>query len=468
MTVSSTQPATPLRATPDPFKHVKFTYGMVLDAADFVQEHAYLSARDQWMVRDLIGYGTVSGLKVTYEQNGGQPRVVVAPGVGVTSRGQMVRVGRAQCAVLNEWLKGDAPTARAKVMRTSDTVSRIDVFITLCYRECETDRLPIPGEPCRDEKDTMAPSRVADDFRLELRLDAPEQPDERGVRDFVQWLSGVPIVDGPSSVGLPAFLDAIRYAATLIGSPPSSPPDFMYGVPPPAVTIGRADVCRYLRAAYRLWVVELREKWNASWFDAHDCGCDGAPASAVTSPDSCILLSRVTIPLAKNGPSESQPWLVASSSDPVIDDEDRPFLVPLRMLQEWSWCGCTCGADGAATAAGDGDVVAAGMATVTSSASPPPATGKYQMQAHRPLVVPAAWTAGDFLVMFKGYANPTAPGSDFMYVVSATPIVGASQNPRIEVAAFDDDGIRLRLKNNTSATSPVNQQLLIQVTRYAQ
>ena len=191
--------------------------------------------------------------------------------------------------------------------------------------------------------------------------------------------------------------------------------------------------------------------------------------TAVTSPESCVLISRVTIPLVKSGPSGSQSWLVASSSDPVIDDEDRPFLVPLRMLQEWSWCGCVCGTDGGAGSTNaDGDVVAAGMATVESSATPPPPTGKYQMQVYRPSVVPGSWTAGDFLVAFKGYTNPTVAGSPFVYMVSATPIVGTSLNPRLEVAAFDDEGIRLRLKNNTSATSPVDQQLLIQVTRFAQ
>lgn len=465
MNVFSTKTAA-LRAAPDPAKHVRFTYGMVLNAEDFGQEFAYLSARDQWMVRDLVGYGTVSGLKVTYEQNGTRPRLVVAPGVAVTPRGEMVRVGRAQCAYLNDWLKTDEAAARAEAAKASPTMSRIDAYVTLCYRACETDDLPIPGEPCRDESDMMAPSRVADDFKLELRLDPPAQPDEQAVRDFVTWLAGIPIVDGPSSVTLSQFLEAIKYAATLIGSPPSSPPDFMYGAPPAAVQIGRADACRYLRAAYRLWVIELRARWSASWWDAQ-AACCGATAPA-ESPESCVLLTRVSIPLVIGGPAGAQAWQVAAAPEPEIDDEERPFLVPVRMLQEWLWCGCACSSSGSGAAAeADGLVVAAGHLTVTSPPQPP--VGRYQLQAVRPSPLPPAppaWSAGDFWVLFKDYQRP-APGGDFSYVVSVTPMVGPLVNPRLEVAAFDTEGIRLRLKNNTVPASPTNLEFMIEVKKYA-
>ena len=47
---------------------------------------------------------------------------------------------------------------------------KLAAYVVLCYDTCETDERPIPGEPCRDESDTMAASRIADTFRLELRL----------------------------------------------------------------------------------------------------------------------------------------------------------------------------------------------------------------------------------------------------------------------------------------------------------
>ena len=56
--------ATP-EATADPSKHVNYSFGMVLGVDDFTQEFAYHAGRDQWMMRDAVGYGTLSGLAVT-------------------------------------------------------------------------------------------------------------------------------------------------------------------------------------------------------------------------------------------------------------------------------------------------------------------------------------------------------------------------------------------------------------------
>src|SRR3972149_6112981 len=90
---------------PDLTKHVNYTLGMVLGVDDFTQEFAYLSGRDQWLARDLIGYGTVCGLRVTVEDGGERgPRVLVEPGVPLSPLGQLIRVQPAQCAYLNDWL----------------------------------------------------------------------------------------------------------------------------------------------------------------------------------------------------------------------------------------------------------------------------------------------------------------------------------------------------------------------------
>src|SRR6266496_4354125 len=85
---------TPAQVTPsDPTRHVNYTLGMILGVDDLTQEFTYLSGRDQWMARDLIGYGTVSGLQVTTETEAEKgPRVVVTEGVAVTPRGQLVRI----------------------------------------------------------------------------------------------------------------------------------------------------------------------------------------------------------------------------------------------------------------------------------------------------------------------------------------------------------------------------------------
>ena len=86
--------------TLDPFKHVKYNLGMVLGVDDFDQEFAYLAGHDQWLARDLIGYGTVCGLNVSIETDANEPRVNVGAGVALNPRGQMIRVTPAQCAYL--------------------------------------------------------------------------------------------------------------------------------------------------------------------------------------------------------------------------------------------------------------------------------------------------------------------------------------------------------------------------------
>src|SRR5260370_41137153 len=83
-------------APPDPSKHVNYTLGMLLGVDDFNQEFAYLAGRDQWMARDLDGYGTLCGLKVSLDSTAKGPRLSVSCGPAVTPRGQWIRLPPAQ------------------------------------------------------------------------------------------------------------------------------------------------------------------------------------------------------------------------------------------------------------------------------------------------------------------------------------------------------------------------------------
>src|SRR5262249_52146591 len=131
---------------PDPHKYVNYTLGMLLGVDDFLQEHAYLSGSDHWLTRELLGYGTASGLHVSTDidsQKGA--RVLVDPGVAVSPRGQLIRVTPSQCAYLNEWLAAN----QDKLGKTPRKL--LTVFVVLSYRACESDKVPISGEPCRSE-----------------------------------------------------------------------------------------------------------------------------------------------------------------------------------------------------------------------------------------------------------------------------------------------------------------------------
>jgi hypothetical protein len=324
--------ATPSVVDPDPTRHVNYTLGMVLGVDDFMQEHAYLSGRDEWTARDLIGYGTARGLRVGVEVDATKgPRVVVEPGAALSPRGRLICVPGAQCAYLNQWL--DAHGQELVGQLGSPPPADVPLYVVLCYRECLTDEVPIPGEPCRSESELMAPSRLADDFCLELRFSPPNQREEDALRDFVAWLKRVDISDAaPDSTPLDKFLRAIRDAAQqwlAPASPLKSPPgDFMFGSPPAFLHVRLADAGEYMRAAFRLWVTELRPKWFDRWR-----GC--APGSFPTDKkddEECVLLAEVGVPILQDGPGR---WVVDDKQGVSVNENRRPYVVHLRMLQEW-------------------------------------------------------------------------------------------------------------------------------------
>src|SRR5919198_623681 len=97
---------------PDATKHVNYSLGMVLGVDDFTQEFAYLTGRDQWAARDVLGYGTVEGLRVKVDYETGAPEVVVERGAAGTPRGNLTRVPPARCGGLNDGRAQERTPAR--------------------------------------------------------------------------------------------------------------------------------------------------------------------------------------------------------------------------------------------------------------------------------------------------------------------------------------------------------------------
>ena len=368
--------ATPLEtAVFDATQHVNFAKGMVLGVDDFRQEFAWLSGRDQWLARDAIGYGTASGLRVYFESDSAEgPRLHVTAGSALVPSGKQVCVPADQCAAINRWLAkpdnaaivqqllGGGSPALSPPVSPPVTSGTIALFLTLCYRDCLTRPVPVPGEPCRSQDELMADSRVADDFRLELRRDAPVQVEEDALRDFARWLrtnvevvsTSPPPVAGDDAAWLAALRPAAQAwldAASL--SPPMSPPasfstlgDYLADVSP-ALTVGQDQMCEFLRVAFRFWVTELRPLWMAR-------RCH----RPMYQDQDCVLLARVEFDVEFVGGSPTGAWqIVGSPATMLVDETTRPFLVHLRLLQEWLMCGCECGGLGAAAAAaGPGEI----------------------------------------------------------------------------------------------------------------
>lgn len=338
MSCFTTMTAVTAGADLDLTKHVNYTAGMILGVDDFTQEFAYLAGRDRWLARDAIGYGTISGLSVQVEEDGAKGwRVMVAPGVAISPRGQLICVSSSQCAYLNQWLAAADPEDLNKYVSggvtsppiTSPSVGdELKLYVVLCYRDCPTDNAPIPGEPCRNENELTAPSRIKDDFSLELRFEPPKQAEEDAVKRFSAWLREIEIVETGASTDIEDFIQAIRDEWLSPSSPPViSPPIFLQ--------INKTDVCEYMRTAFRLWVTELR-----IFLSERKTGCSVEMTNGGKLED-CVLLAELKIPLT----SVSQNWEVSDIEDPLINEENRPFLLHLKMMQEWLTCGCSCSGD---------------------------------------------------------------------------------------------------------------------------
>jgi hypothetical protein len=311
----------PPLADPDPTRHVNYTQGMVLGVADFQQEFTYHAGHLRWLARDLLGYGTVRGLRVSITAPAAVPEVVVSEGVAVSPRGQLIRVPLAQCARLNDWLASNPPAEYGSPLGSPLGSPSATLYVVLRYRECPTDPVPIPGEPCRSEADSMAMSRLADDFALELTYVAPDQHEEDEARDFLAAMSQVQITDLPGTfVDLPAFLAAVRALGQPSASPPGSPLSSPLGSPLAGMRIHTLDAPEFLRAALRVWVTDLRPPPTAT-----------APGTGNLPPEKRLLLAELDVPLKPPAPGGA--WTVADPNGVAINEERRPFLVPLRLIQ---------------------------------------------------------------------------------------------------------------------------------------
>jgi hypothetical protein len=326
---------------PDPSKHVRYTRGMVLGVDDFTQDFAYLTGRDEWLARDAIGYGTVSGLKVRTEPDGQTIRVVVARGVALSPRGQMIRVCADQCANVHDWIASHRAELEQHADRRLATTpdDAVSLYVVLCYRDCPTDPLPIPGEPCRGEDEVMAESRTSDDFRLELRFEPPDQREEDALRAFVAWLAAIEVGEDGEFPGIFEFSQAIRDAAEALGSPPRSAADFMVDSPPAWLRIRASQANEYFRAAFRVWVTELRPLWRPAAL-SQGCSC-GSRSEDGRDAEDCVLLSQLRVPLRHDAIVGT--WSVPFPALVEVHDDRRPYVPHVRLMHEWALFGAPGG-----------------------------------------------------------------------------------------------------------------------------
>ena len=463
--------AQPSASSQDPTKHVNYVLGMVLGVDDLNQEFAYHSQRDQWAVRDLLGYGTVWGLRVTPRNGPKSPEVVVSSGVAINPRGQLIRVAPAQCASLNEWMAARTDDIlKRRIPTLSPNLFNLPLYLVLSYRECLTDPVPIAGEPCRSESDSTQPSRAADDFLLELTFDPPAQQEEDALREFVQWLrTHITVISGGgASLTVKQFLDRIRAAADAadalppMASPPSGPGIVLLDTSPLAqLAVPAVELADYLRAALRLWVTELRPRWRPSWMGEKH-GCSGDDVLAAPDQGNQVLLAALTVPIVPPGLNQSG-WTVTDAADVIISEETRPFVLPLRLLQEGliTQNAAAVGSGGALGPA----VVAAGVINGNGTPTARSVVGGLHVETATNTA-----TATELRLSFAGYISPPTVGGP-QYLVKALPWPGAAlRNLTVTFMGFQVNGFLLQVSKNNApllAAELKGLQLMIEVSQYS-
>jgi hypothetical protein len=309
-----------------PEKRVNYTFGMVLGVDDFRQEQEHFEWKHRLGNLLLHGSGTVCGLAVNSRlvNGGADVEVRVEPGYAVSPTGRWIWVENPLCARLGEWI-----TKNRARMSPPFAPGHHTVYVRLCYAECETDLVPIAGQPCADEADTRAPSRVVETARAEFSWEPPAQHAEWHFREFGELLQRVEIVrEHLSPDDSQRFLEAVRDMARVrVGhtSPPTSPHTHDHHThgrtsPPTSPDTGllrlsEADACDTIREGLNIWITQVCPHIHAQ-----------ALSPQALDADDCLLLACVHFQLDAAGA------LVTAHVE--VEDCERPVLVPDRLKQE--------------------------------------------------------------------------------------------------------------------------------------
>lgn len=314
--MSEFQPVYPEISSLDPHKRVRYSNGLVLGVDEFEQEQLYLLEKQRLHNRALHGYGTVCGLNVSLDNPEGVWKLIVGPGIAVDIQGKDIRVPQAQCADLNTWLFNHRE--RVEQILGSPPIALpadISLYLVLCYDECDTDFVPIPSGPCQSLDKTSVASRTADHFMLDLRTDAPEQVEEEQIQRLIQLLRDIAISEAPN--GLQA--EHIRQLVLSLLDDVSPP---VFSPPLPSMHMSAADAEELIRTAFRIWVTEVKPELLPS-----GSNCASGPPTA-----SCILLSRLDLSIEDTGSDTG--FRLVSGSTPELFQNQRPYLLQTRLLQE--------------------------------------------------------------------------------------------------------------------------------------
>lgn len=280
--VNSFAPADPLERSVAP-ERVNYATGVLLQADDFEAEQTYHRGRLAQLTRHLVGFGTLSGLRVVApktEDNLFELRV--EPGLAVDRHGRLIEVRTPQCIRLVNWFNAQdgrylrAATHDAPRVSLAQAVM-VDVFLSA--EQCGRGKTPSFATGPFDALDALVAARLAENPNLELVMRMEGNPDPDG---------------GPG----------------IAGNVPT-PRNFW---PKPS-----DSAAKILDAVLGSWDVGFAQ--NA------DSGLGPLQEHVLGSELSAVLLARVEIPvkLDRSGSSSALPE-IDLTKQPVVDNSARPII----------------------------------------------------------------------------------------------------------------------------------------------
>jgi len=433
---TSFQTAAPQLQKLDPLKRVNYTFGLVLGVEEFLQSDKYFLAKHHLENRLLHGYGTLCGLDVT-PQTSPQLEVQVTPGWAINPKGQEIYVPQLMCVNVNDWVQANLSALQTAF--PGPVPSNLSLCVVLCYRECQTDVVPIPGEPCQSQSTSTAPSRIADSFELMLCLNSLASPPlssppsgssaasalcefrptliaDEAVQSFAQLLSEIQTSPTGPFLTLDQLKQLVLDLLQPLASPPLSSPPLASPPQGPPYYVPASQAAGMLRAAYRTWITEVRPFLAAAQGAGPCC----------PPPEKCVLLADVQLALNSN-------WVATAVT---VDDGRRPFTVPTALLQEVVFQqAAQIGANASCR------TVAAGVFDITGASKGPTYNNLTATLGSPP-------TAGEYLLSFQGYQNPaTNPGINYIVkgTVQEPSVLPPPARATVEFMDFADSGIWIRV-----------------------
>ena len=191
--------------------------------------------------------------------------------------------------------------------------------------------------------------------------------------------------------------------------------------------------------------------WRPNWLGEKH-GCAGTDLFGSPEEGNRVLLAQVTVTIGPDG-LNSPVWKVQGAID--VNQERRPFLLHLRLLQEWLQTQLS-----GAGAGGGASVVAAGVINADGTAN-----GRAVLNNLRVLKATNGPSVVLLQLVFDGYRLPKATGGP-QYVVKAT-LWSKVMGMTVFVQDVLSDGINLMVLKSTPflAGEVQNTQLMVEVTQ---